>query len=378
MLNIFFIHKNQKDKEYFEPFFLELDKTLINLQFFNEDELSSQDQLAIIVMRDLSDFENIHKDLPRRLFIAVSFKNISAEEKLEFYQKTSEIKSLKGVIDIDKDYEFNLPILNNAYQGELENLVTSSDFSNDVEEILSQSLADLQRLKKIHERIVPIRQETIKGLTITSKFGAGESSGGEFLDIVKGDKECLVLLSSSSSYVVSSIILTHFEYFRDKKHFSLEEIERFLRELSADIKDREFIVSEEKILDAFIARIDLNSLTMEGMYFGDFEVFRSKSANLVGNDLPLDEMFFEKGSFSSRLERSEKLMIVSPGFKKNMNDSYPGLSVKQMLAGFENQSPREIINEIYFQLKKDISRDFLAHDATVIHIEVDQNVIVQI
>ncbi|MBT7610407.1 MAG: hypothetical protein HN576_11670 [Bacteriovoracaceae bacterium] len=378
MLNIFFIHKNKTDKEYFEPFFLELDSTLINLQFYEEDQQSTKNQLTIIVVKSLKDLENIHRDLSRRLFIAVSFKSISVAEKLDFYQKTSEIKSLKGVIDIDKEYEFNLPVLNSAYQGELENLMISSIFSKDVEEILSQSLSDLQRLKKVHERIVPIRQETIKGLTITSKFGAGESAGGEFLDIVKGDKECLVLLSSSSSYVVSSIILTHFEYFRDKKHFSLEEIERFLRELSADIKERDFVRGDEKNLDVFIARIDLNSLTMEGMYFGDFELYRSKSENLVGNDLPLDEMFFERGYFSSRLKRSEKLMIVSPGFKKNMNELYPGLSVKKILAGFENQTPRQIINEIYFQLKKNISGDFLAHDATVIHIEVDQNVIVQI
>jgi hypothetical protein len=378
MINIFFIHEHKKEKDYFKPFIEELDQTIINLEFHQEDQLASQNSLAIIIINDLEDLDKVQATLSRRLYFAVSFKNITEEERLEFYSKTTHFKFLKGVLDLDKEYEFNLPLLNSAYQGELENFLTSTDFSKDVENLLTQSLSDLQRLKKIHEKIVPIRQETIKGLTLTSKFGAGESAGGEFLDIVKGEKECLILLSSSSSYVVSSIVLTHFDYFRDKKHFSMSELEIFLKELSEDIRERNFVTDNKRVLDAFIARIDLNSLVIEGLYFGDFEVYRTKNDNLHGNDLPLDAMFFNKGSFSSRLLRSEKIMILSPGLKKNLNESYPGITIKKMLSGFEDQKPRQIINELFFQLKKDVSRDFLAHDATAIHIEVDQNVIVQI
>ena len=89
MLNIFFIHQNSKDKEYFSPFFLELDQQLINLQFFNHDQQSSENQLTIIVVRSLSELAQINLNLSRRLYVAVSFETISATEKLEFYQNIS-------------------------------------------------------------------------------------------------------------------------------------------------------------------------------------------------------------------------------------------------------------------------------------------------
>lgn len=378
MKSIFFISKNPVIQDYFAELIDNVDHQKFSVLSKVEDQGDSRNCLTFFLMDSLEELENLDPNLPRKLYIAVSFKKFDQGQKQQFFNRTSLFKFLKGVIDMDQPYGFNAPMLNSIYQQEEEKLATLPSLTQDVDEVLEQSLADLQRIKKIHERLVPVRQESAKGLTITSKFGAGESAGGEFLDIVQGDKECLVLLSSSKSYVVSSIVLTHFEFFRDKKHFSLDDLQKFLKELSNDLADRDFFDSDERLLDSFIARVDLKKMAIEGYCFGNFEVMRTSGNNVQGNDLPFDEMFFEKAYFNFRLERSEKLLIVSPGLKRNLDESIPPKKLNTVLSNFKNLSARQVANELFFQLKKDVKGDFLTHDATAIHIEVDQNVIVQL
>ena len=201
-----------------------------------------------------------------------------------------------------------------SFRSCLEEQINPGEVSQQMNRIVGRSLAELQRLKRLHERIVPMRKENYKGLNIVSKFGAGESSGGEFFDIVKGDKEFLVLVTSSSSYVVSSMVLTHFEYFREiKTSFSNQEMEKFLTNLSIEIRERGFDEYDERVVEIFLMRIDLNSFQIEGHQFGEFELKSIKETVVIPNELPLDDMFFEKSHFTSRLDRGEKLLILSPG-----------------------------------------------------------------
>src|SRR5690606_21248150 len=97
-------------------------------------------------------------------------------------------------------------------------------------------LAELHRLKRLHERLVPLRGEKLKGLSIHSKFAAGESAGGEFFDTVAREREVLILLASSRSYIASSAILGHFEDLRAKNSFDLESLEKFVTSLSYELK----------------------------------------------------------------------------------------------------------------------------------------------
>ena len=378
MRNIYFISSKPEEHSYFSDFISSVDHQLFTFKYLTEDSDETKGSLSFYIIRNLNELEDVDITIIRKLYFAVSFKQFSEEDKKNFFNKTALFKFLKGIIDIDQDYNFNSPMLNTIYKQEVESNSSLPNMTKDLDTVLEQSLSDLQRIKKIHERIVPIRQESAKGLTITSKFGAGESAGGEFLDIVKSEKECLILLSSSQSYVVSSIVLTHFEYFRDKEHFSLEDIQKFLRELSSDLADRDFFDNDDRILDSFIARVDLNMLNIEGYSFGDFEIMRTSGNKLSGNDLPFNEMFFEKTYFSSRLERGEKLLVVSPGLKRNLEDELPKRTLASVVSNFDKLKARQVINELFYQLKKDATGDFLAHDATAIHIEVDQNVIVQI
>ncbi|MCO4793880.1 MAG: hypothetical protein KC493_09215 [Bacteriovoracaceae bacterium] len=281
-----------------------------------------------------------------------------------------------GLIDTSNPLEFHLPMFASSIRERLESKLDLGNVTQQMNKIVGRSLAELQRLKRLHEKIVPMRNESFKGLSILSKFGAGESSGGEFFDIVKGDKEFLVLVTSSTSYVVSSMVLTHFEYFRDKESFSNAEMEKFLTDLSADIRERGF-ESDERMAEIFLMRIDLNSLQIEGHQFGEFELKSIKGVHTKSNELPLDDMFFEKSYFKSKLDRGEKLLILSPGVFRNFQTRKQELK-KNFYEGLFDLVPNQMINEIFFQMKKEVVGDFLNHDATVIYLEVDPNVIVQV
>ncbi len=84
MINIYFIHELEEDKNYFLPFFKEFDHSIINLQFHGTDQKSSKDQLAIIIIKKISDLEKIESSLSRRLYLAVSLNDFDGEENLVY------------------------------------------------------------------------------------------------------------------------------------------------------------------------------------------------------------------------------------------------------------------------------------------------------
>jgi len=381
VINLFIISKEPAPFGYFKTI-----ESRFPMMKFNIEELAglegikSQGQEIIFFhLKDKKDIQVIEDFSGEVKEFIVCFNWDSLDEGLQerinlFYTTHPKVT---GLIDMSKPIEFHLPVLSASFKKIFEDKVDLGEVSQQMNKIVGRSLAELQRLKRLHEKIVPMRQEKFKGLNIVSKFGAGESSGGEFFDIVKGDKQFLVLVTSSSSYVVSSMVLTHFEYFRDKDSFSNEEMEKFLTDLSLDIRDRGFDEQDDRVVEIFLMRIDLNSLQIEGHQFGEFELKSLKGVHTKSNELPLDDMFFEKSHFVSRLDRGEKLLILSPGVLRNFQSRKEELSTSFYTDLFE-QAPNQMINEIFFQMKKEVKGDFLNHDATVIYLEVNPNVIVQV
>ena len=77
---------------------------------------------------------------------------------------------------------------------------------------LEKGLNDsLKSVQKISKKIIPIRKEKIKGITISSKYIAGLDSGGEFFDLNKGENQLTIFLSSVNSYSLSTFFLGFYE-----------------------------------------------------------------------------------------------------------------------------------------------------------------------
>ena len=262
-------------------------------------------------------------------------------------------------------------------KGEIE--IELDRISSDLSEIVSTNLTDFQTIKKLHEKFVPLRTESAKGITFSSKYAAGERAGGEFFDIIKSDSDVLVILSSTSSYVGSSLVLGHFEKLRNSQKIEKLSVDKFIVELSNEADSlgigRGHSSPQIQIL---LLSFNLKTLQVWGYMFGDCRVIGTRETTFFGNNYPLSPTFMEKAQLSFTVSRGENICLLSPGFLRNakfLKDSYDDTKKLKEALG---QEPYKFLNELFFQIKKDISGDFLDFDASAMHIKVDENVLVQV
>lgn len=240
--------------------------------------------------------------------------------------------------------------------------------------LVASSLSEVDRLRKLHSRIVSLRSEEIKGLKITSKFTSGTASGGEFFDMIVGEGKMLVFLSSSSSYVTTSIILTHIDILRSSKKFEPQELSKFvetiLKELSKD--------SGDLGLELAFLVIDNKNLKMDIYNFGHSMLIGEKTIVASDNENIINSENFQDFCHSIQLERDQKYLFVSPGFTKMTAGIINNLPVLEFFKGQVSKDGSDILNEIFFHLKKNTESTFLKRDVSALVIEVQQNVMVQI
>ena len=268
---------------------------------------------------------------------------------------------IKGVINTGLDLELNYPwfnllvnpIFGGVDQDELEIV------GDNIDSIVSTAIIELERLKSIHEKLVPIREEKFKGLSATSKFGAGESAGGEFFDVLSNDKEVLMLVARSRSYLVSSMIMGQFDELRSIQNFNDERIAKYIENVQAEIEAAE-LKEEKRKLDLLFVRIDLK--TMKG------QVWKTGGSLLLN-----DGKIVAEDSFT--LDRNSKLMVLSSGLLENSpgRESLISTAVEK-----KSETSREILNEVFYTLRNEKKGMFFSHDATMLVFEVDKNAILQI
>lgn len=124
----------------------------------------------------------------------------------------------------------------------------------------------------------------------------------------------------------------------------------------------------------FIAIINLKTLSIKGYNFGRIELISNKNEYLAGNNYNVDQPFFDLAAINLQLTRGEKMLVLSPGVRQNLNNIANNKDLVIFLKDQFSKGPKNLINEIFFQLKKNSKNDFLMYDASAICIEVDKNV----
>lgn len=333
-----------------------------------------------IIAKDQERLETIRKVTNATMILTYDGKTIGDKEweLLELCRKTRDVE---GVIDYGQDVKLYYPMIRSHLDKRrlLSEFAQANEVKDSLNRVMRLSLSELQRVKKLHEQLVPLRQEKIKGLTLSSKFAAGMSNGGEFFDIVKREGELCVVLTSAQSYVTSSIVLSHFEQLSQIKDLDKESIENFLENLINECRELNLVDREvPELLQFFILKLDMKNLKYFGFSFGDFRFASSVSEFDLSNDYPLNENYFEKAYFSGSLERSQQVTIISPGVARNLNATNNENLIVDLLEDAQESNAKNFLNEVFFQLKKINNAEFLKHDASVLVIEVDPNVIMQI
>ncbi len=357
-------------------FNINIEKKSFELLDMDRSLISDEENIIVLDGTDLSKVKSFLQEhrMSCHAFVLLAIKSQSAD-----LEKICEDEAmLMGVLDITKNISMQIPLFNLALRR-----VTGigkqdlAEVNQNLNEVVEFTLNELQRIKSIHEKLVPIRADDLKGISIASKFAAGESSGGEFFDMVKGEQECLVLLSNAKSYVVSSLLLSNFEIFRETKNFSNEMIKKFILNLNDELLSKE-IPEKRKEVDVFIAKIDLKTMQIEGYNIGQCDLITSEGQSVCSNQSKLDPSSLDDCSFLFRLSRGEKIMLLSPGIKSNCDNLLGGMNYLSFAKDQINLAPRQALDEVFYQLKRFTNTSFLKDDASVIFFEVKSNVIVQV
>ena len=342
-----------------------------------DQALASADNLVLL---DYGWSEGLELSLSKakaQVLLLGDIQNMEVGDVWKMRTLCMEQTQIHAFVDFSRDPEFYLPVLRSALlaregagkMGEIKNLTAK------LNALVTQNLSELHRIKKLHERLVPLRGEKIKGLSIHSKFAAGESAGGEFFDTVSMEREVLILMASSSSYVASSAILGHFEDLRNQKSCSDEVLESFIAALSYELKKM-----QNPEVELLLLSLDTNTMEIRGYNFGGATLWRNGTAINRANELELNPNFVEKARVEFKLGRAEQILIRSSGYARNLAGTVHEKNEKwsDFLRGLEKKSTHEKMGELFYLLKKEQTRDFLKTDASAILIEVDKNAILQV
>lgn len=390
MNKILFIQDSINFSDYFSPLsgvfseFLLENTISTTFEDFKDDFLSNNN----IFFAEFSDkeatFDFVENIVSKNeiVYLGVDFKKLDDLSKEKLRCLCVNEKHIAGWIDISIDVELHAPF----FRSELlkyfssTNVSELSSIASKLNGLVGFSLSELQRVKKLHERFVPIREYSAKGLRVLSKYGAGENSGGDFFDVILSDNELIVLLTSTSSYVASSIVISHFELFKNVKNSTDGKLEEFVFNLAKEVKKSGIVAGPDLSppLEIFIMKMNLKSMKATGFVFGGFELITNKILYSAGNNFPVDKSFKKDAFFNFQFERGEKILVLSPGVRKNSSGIIDRV---EMIDFFKEQfkaTPESLLNELMFQLKNICKSQFFKFDASAVYLEVDTNVIIQI
>lgn len=361
---IFFLNEEKKIPDYLKELG-ELTKNIgMAMEFPGQiPELSKLEKESVILLVSQNFYEENSSELDYLSENAFLILYLSTTG-----QKPFDAECFDGVINPKNDPREYIPWLNTL--GTLSKKLTT-DKMNRLYELTSSKL---ERIKKIHEKVVPLRIERSKNLVVLSKYAAGTSRGGDFYDLTMESGKLTLLMCTTSSYITSTVITSHFLKIQEVEP-SKDTYEDLLEDLINECRDLELIKRDQPdMLELMLLSIDLKKLSYFGYQFGRFQCLSTNGMNNYEmNEFPLNENYVEECAIEGKLLPGEKLCLLSPGIFKNLGRPFDGAD------SMNSTTSKDYLNNIFFNLKKSNNfEDFLIYDSTAAIIEVSPNVLVQI
>jgi len=232
-----------------------------------------------------------------------------------------------------------------------------AQFSLELDQVLQEAEVEMVRAKKIHNTIVPRRNEEVKGIVFTNKYGAGEGGGGEFYDLVSTPSKVYQVLFSSQSYLLSSSVMGILAEYREKGF----NTEAFLKDIKDEIESLN-VTKRKPFFDLLLLELDLSTLSLTQLSDSKAELYSQTKGQIS----------LQKGS-SVQLVKNEKVVVFSTGFLFNWNEGHPDKNLSEFLKLQGGNSTGELMSELFFQLKEGRESQFLKKDAIVVMMEVNKH-----
>ena len=199
--------------------------------------------------------------------------------------------------------------------------------------------------------------------------------GGEFFDLFSKEDKVFMMMSATSSYLASSSILQLFTELRALESFSETDEITFIEKVKEQIQTLTQSQGKEVKAQIFTCILDVKTLKISGHVFGNFKMISSdiKSNKEFSHSLDID---FEQAKFTRKIKRGERIMFCSPGFMMNWSGLNPKFMIEELMTN-KKIKVLDILDEVFFQVKKDSESGFLKSDASSIIMEVQENVILE-
>lgn len=233
-----------------------------------------------------------------------------------------------------------------------------AQFSVELDQVLQNAELEMVKAKKIHETLVPRRQEDIKGVVFTNKYAAGDGGGGEFYDLHQTPSKIYQIMLTSQSYLVSSALLGLLGQHKEKDF----KPEAFLQDALAEIETINSAKKKKSSADLMLLELDLNTLQLKSYTSSKAELYSQQSGSLT----------LAKGQ-SYQLAKGEKVIVFSSGFISNWSEGRPDKNLPEFIKSQAGAATKELLSELFFQLKETKNDKFLSKDATVVMMEVNRH-----
>ncbi len=268
-----------------------------------------------------------------------------------------------GFIDLSQEIDYNTPILINYLNLNFSSHAVKLDqLARDLDKIFEFTQSELLKVKDLHDRLIKVRVDTLKGITVTSKFMAGEKSGGEFFDMVQKDHDFLFILAGSDHYIVSSLILSEIEVLKqtDPTVSLKEQSDHFIKMVT------KYANENKASLDYCIVNINLKTLKTDCSFKGEGYLYYQ------------NQLIDFLNPCSMVIKPTEKFYFLSSGAIKNLKLLNPNLSLLDFYRENHDKNTQDLINEFFFEVSRNKSGTFLVYDALMNVIEVDRNTLYEI
>lgn len=308
-----------------------------------------------------------NKDILIEICEAREQKIIVAMNHRSDFKMVGELKNyfdkIFGFIDLSLEIDCNIPLVKNYLNLNFSSSAISlKKLAGDLDSIHEYTKSELLRVKDLHDRLVKVRKDLFKGVSVTSKFMAGEKGGGEFFDMLQSDHHFLYIEAGSESYILTSMIISELEILKlSSPTTSLKsQSENFVKMIKHHAKEL------NTSLNYSIINIDLKTLYAECEFLGEGCLFYQ---NEVLDFLPVLKL---------KLKPSEKISLLSSGAVRNLKELNSNLILKTFFKNNKEKNTKELINEFFFEVSKNKKGNFLNNDALMSVIEIDSKTLYQL
>ncbi len=239
-------------------------------------------------------------------------------------------------------------------------------FSQELDLALQSAESEMLKAKKIHEVLIPKRSDEIKGISFLNKYAAGDGGGGEFYDLHHAGNKVYQILISSQSYLISSSLIGMMNQHK-QKDFSPN---LFIKEAMAEIQVINGAKKKKSEVDLVVIEIDTTQLVLKVHGWGKAELYTLESGKL---DLGISPSQSSGESSVHKLEKGEKVTVVSAGFVFNWNESKIKKDIYSFIKDHHQLNQSDLMTELFLQLSLAKENDFLNKDATVVMMEVNRH-----